>query len=164
MGSQRSAQLISLDDVLLIEGQPGIPQTACAEVIILRNLVTCGLPPSVSSSLRRPPPEPTHPGWGRCGLLGPFLAFDSAAAGHILWLVNSQGFTPCCCCRDAVYGATGFGSSVRRKYLRILEESRSDLNSFSLLIVVTHVNIISLYIIRPDLINGGKIWVPTVKR
>lgn len=94
MGSQRSAQLISLDDVLLIEGQPGIPQTARAEVIILRDLVTSGLPPSALQSLRQPPPKYTLPGWGRCGLLSPFLAFDNAAAGRILWLVDSQSFTP----------------------------------------------------------------------
>lgn len=84
MGSQRSAQLISLDDVLLIEGQPGIPQTARAEVIILRDLVTSGLPPSALQSLRQSPPKHTLPGWGCCGLLSPFLAFDNAAAGRIL--------------------------------------------------------------------------------
>lgn len=84
MGSQRSAQLISLDDVLLIEGQPGIPQTAGAVVIILRDLVTSGLPPFVLQLLRQPPPKHTLPGWGRCGLLSPFLAFDNAAAGRIL--------------------------------------------------------------------------------
>lgn len=128
MGSQRSAQLISLDDVLLIEGQPGIPQTARAEVIILRDLVTSGLPPSALQSLRQPPPKHTLPGWGRCGLLSPFLAFDNAAAGRILWLVDSQSFTP----------FTTFGTSGTRLWSNWFREfskkevfGNSDQRSFS---------------------------------
>lgn len=101
-------------------------------MIILRDLVTSGLPPAARQSLRQPPPKHTLPGWGRCGLLGPFLAFDNAAAGRSLRLVDSRGFTPFWHRRGRGYGSNWFREFSKKEAFGNSEQ-RSFSHSFTVL-------------------------------